>query len=35
MTDNENGAGSPRANWIALAIGLIVIAAILRVCMKL
>jgi hypothetical protein len=35
MTDDGNGAGSPRANWIALAIVLIVAAAILRVCMKL
>jgi hypothetical protein len=35
MPDDENGAGSPKANWIALAIVLIVIAAVLRVCMKL
>ena len=33
MTDDEKG--EPRANWIALAICLIVAAAILRVCMKL
>jgi hypothetical protein len=35
MTDDRNGAGRSKANWIALAICLIVIAAILRVCMKL
>lgn len=35
MTEGGNGAGGPKANWIALAICLIVAAAILRVCMKL
>lgn len=34
MPDDE-GAGKPKANWIALAVCLIVAAAILRVCMKL
>ena len=35
MADDENGPGGPKANWIALAICLIIVAAILRVCMKL
>jgi hypothetical protein len=35
MTDDEKRAGQPKANWIALAICLIIIAAILRICMKL
>jgi hypothetical protein len=35
MTDDRSGPGGSKANWIALAICLIVIAAILRVCMKL